>query len=137
MNGRLAEPGLDPVVQFLLLCDYAAADGRGKLTIVGQFQTIHARALPAAHPRLFIVFGWRGMQAHTYRVIISPPDNDSAVIFQTEEMQVSREQAAWGNSIIEVLGLRFQQPGTHWVKLICDGWKIADHPLVVQYEPRK
>lgn len=137
MTSRFTEPGLDPVIQFFLLCDYAASDAFGKLTIVGQFQVIHVRTLPATHPRFFIVFGWRGMQAHSYRVVISPPDNDSAVVFQTEEIRVSREQATWGNSIIEVLGLTFHQAGKYWVKLICDGWQIADHPLVIQRQGDK
>ena len=124
-------PGLDPVIQFLLLCDYAAAMDRGKLTLVGQFQSISVRSLPATHPRFFIVFGWRGMRAHTYRVVISPPENDAAALFETTDIAITYEHAAWGNSIIEVTGLSFQRSGTHWVQVICDGWKIADHPLII------
>ena len=134
MNDNLMTPGLDPVIQFFLLCDYAATVDRGKLVMVGQFQSINVRALPATHPRLYIVFGWRGMRRHTYRVVISPPENDSASIFQTRDIEVAQEHAAWGNTIIEVNGLTFQQPGTHWVQVICDGWKIADHPLVIHME---
>lgn len=132
---RLMEPGLDPVIQFFLLCDYAATMDRGKLIMVGQFQSINVRTLPASHPRFYIVFGWRGMQPHTFRVVISPPDNDSAVIFQTGEIRVPKEHAAWGNSIIEVVGMQFHYQGTHWVKIICDGWKAADHPLMINYTP--
>jgi len=131
MDDNLMGPGLDPVIQFMLLCDYAATMERGKLIMVGQFQSITVRSLPATHPRLFIVFGWRGIRAHTYRVVISPPDNEAATIFQTRDIEVAPDHAAWGNSIIEVNGLTFQRDGTHWVKVICDGWKIADHPLVV------
>lgn len=132
---RLLEPGLDPVIQFLLLCDYAATMERGKLIMVGQFQSISVRSLPARHPRFYIVFGWRGMQPHTYRVVISPPDNDSAVLFETGDICVPQEHAAWGNTIIEVEQMVFRQLGTHWVKIICDGWKLADHPLLIHPAP--
>ncbi|NLC56885.1 MAG: hypothetical protein GX774_08625 [Armatimonadetes bacterium] len=131
----LLERGLDPVIQFLLLCDYAATMDRGKLTLVGQFQSISVRALPATHPRFYIVFGWRGMRSHTYRVVISPPDNEAAVLFETHDIEVPAEHAAWGNSIIEVGGMTFQQLGTYWVKVICDGWRIADHPLTIHPAP--
>jgi hypothetical protein len=133
MTDNLMAPGLDPVIQFFVLCDYAATMDRGKLVMVGQFQSISVRALPATHPRFFIAFGWRGMRAHTYRVVISPPDNEAASIFQTGDITVAYEHASWGNSLIEVRDLSFRQAGTHWVKVICDGWKIADHPLVIHY----
>lgn len=135
MNSGLSEPGFDPVIQFFILCDYAAATDRGKLTLVGQFQSISVRTLPATHSRFFIVFGWRGLRPHRFRVLISPPDSDATAIFQTGDLEVPHEHAAWGNSIIEVVGLTFQQAGTHWVKVICDGWKIADHPLIIDSPP--
>ena len=135
MNDRLMESGLEPVIQFFLLCDYAATMDRGKLIMVGQFQSINVRVLPVEHPRFFIVFGWRGMQEHRFRVVISPPDDDSHVFFQTVELMVPREAGAWGNTIIEVVGLSFDRPGTYWVKVICDGWKAADHPLTIHLAP--
>lgn len=47
-----------PRFQFGLIADAAQVDANGKLSVLGEFDTIRAKSFPAAHPNLVIVGRW-------------------------------------------------------------------------------
>lgn len=126
-------------VQVAVLCD-AATDDNGKLNLLGAFDTICARELPAVHPqcsvavRLTFFSGEEGR--HTLRVNFVNADGRSIMPdFPTIPIDIALPgdaHFATRNFILNIQHLKFEEPGPYSVELILDDQVQASIPLMIK-----
>jgi len=124
-------------LQIATLCD-AATDYGGKLSLLGTFDTIMARQLPAKHPQcsvaLRVVFDRSDEGAHRLRIDLVDADGKSVmpavdipfeVRLPADALHLSR------NFIINIQQLKFDQAGHYAVAIAVDGQIEMSLPLRV------
>jgi hypothetical protein len=125
-------------IQTSVLCD-AATDYSGKLNILGTFDTIFSGQFPAVHPQcsiaLRIVFNKMEEGKHQLKInfvdedgksIMPPIDAPLEVIVPGDATFISR------NLVINIQGLKFDQPGLFSIDLAVDGRHEGSIPLAVK-----
>ena len=128
-------------IQVAVLCD-AATDDNGKLNLLGAFDTIYARELPAIHPqcavalRVTFLAGDEGKR----QMKLSFVDADGGAIMPAIDIPVEvalPEDMHFGtrNFIINIQQLKFDEPGLYSVDLSLDGQSQASIPLLVKHVP--
>jgi hypothetical protein len=128
-------------IQVAVLCD-AATDDNGKLNLLGSFDTIYARELPAVHPqcavalRVTFLSGDEGKRQLRLNFVdadghaIMPPIEIPVEVALPEDMHFGTR-----NFIINIQQLKFDQPGLYSVDLLLDGQPQASIPLLVKHVP--
>ena len=128
-------------VQVAVLCD-AATDDSGKLNLLGAFDTIYARELPAMHPhcavalRVTFVSGDEGKHQLRLNFVdadghaIMPPIDIPVEVAFAEDMHFATR-----NFIINIQQLKFNEPGPFSVDISLDGQPQASIPLLVKPTP--
>ncbi len=128
-------------IQVAVLCD-AATDDNGKLNLLGSFDTIYARELPAIHPqcavalRVTFLSGDEGKRQLKLNFVdadgraIMPPIEIPVEVSLPEDMHFGTR-----NFIINIQQLKFDLPGLYSVDLTLDGQPNASIPLLVKHVP--
>ena len=126
-------------IQVALLCD-AATDDNGKLNLLGAFDTIFARELPAIHPQCAVALrvtffnGDEGKRQLKLNLVdadghsIMPPIEIPVEVTLPEDMHFGTR-----NFIINIQQLKFAQPGLYSVDVTLDGQPQASIPLLVKH----
>jgi len=128
-------------IQVAVLCD-AATDDNGKLNLLGAFDTIYARELPAIHPqcavalRVTFLSGDEGKRQLKLNFV----DADGHAIMPPIEIPVEvvlPEDIHFGtrNFIINIQQLKFEEPGLFSVDVALDNQSQASIPLMVKHVP--
>ena len=129
-------------IQVAVLCDAATNDNE-KLSLLGAFDTIYARVLPAIHPQCAVALrvtffsGDEGRRELRLNFVdadghsITPEFPPIAVdVTLPEDMHfVTR------NFIVNFQQLKFEEPGLYSVDLSLDGQSQASIPLLVKHVP--
>jgi len=126
--------------QIAVLCD-AATDDNGKLNLLGAFDTIYARELPAIHPQcsvaLRVTFFSGDEGKHTLRLNFVDADGRSIMPnFPTIPVEVTLpEDVHFGtrNFIVNIQALKFDEPGVYSVDIALDEQSQASIPLLVKH----
>lgn len=125
-------------VQVAVLCD-AATDYGGKLNILGTFDTVLARQMPATHPHcavaLRVVFGRSEEAKHKLRLDFIDADGRPVIPHVEFPFEVSLSADAIQSSrnfVVNIQNLKFEQPGHYAVTLAVDGRILANIPLHVK-----
>ncbi|MEI8340025.1 MAG: hypothetical protein WCH43_00625 [Verrucomicrobiota bacterium] len=124
-------------IQVATLCD-SAVDYGGKLSLLGAFDTIVARELPAVHPQcsvaLRILFRKEEEGSHTLSVNFVNEDGKSII----PPMEGSMNVGSMGdfffsthNLVLNLQQLRFENSGLYSVDVAIDGRQIASVPLQI------
>jgi hypothetical protein len=129
-------------IQVAVLCD-AATDDNGKLNLLGAFDTIYARELPAVHPQcsvaLRVTFFSGDEGKHTLRLNFVDADGRSIMPdFPPIPVEVTLpEDVHFGtrNFIINIQQLKFEEPGLYSVDISFDDQSVASIPLLVKHVP--
>jgi len=128
-------------IQVAVLCD-AATDDNGKLNLLGAFDTIYARDLPAIHPqcavalRVTFLSGDEGKRQLKLNFVdadgraIMPPIEIPVEVVLPEDMHFGTR-----NFIINIQQLKFDEPGLYSVDISMDGQSQASIPLLVKHVP--
>ncbi len=130
-------------IEAFLLCDCATAGG-GKLNILGAFDIIWTKQIPAVHPSCAVVARARfskfeeGM--HDVRITII--DEDGNIIGPDLKDAISitvppNEDSIIRNMILNIHGLRFNKYGQYRVDLTIDDQQVASLPLKVREVPKR
>ena len=126
-------------IQVALLCD-AATDDNGKLNLLGAFDTIFARELPAIHPQCAVALrvtffnGDEGKRQLKLNLVdadgrsIMPPIEIPVEVTLPEDMHFGTR-----NFIINIQQLKFAEPGLYSVDVTLDGQSQASIPLLVKH----
>ncbi len=128
-------------IQTAVLCD-AATDDNGKLNLLGAFDTIYARELPAIHPqcavalRVTFLAGDEGKRQLKLNFVdadghaIMPPIEIPVEVALPDDMHFGTR-----NFIINIQQLKFEAPGLFSMDLSLDGQPQANIPLLVKHVP--
>ncbi|MSU57372.1 MAG: hypothetical protein EXS35_04195 [Pedosphaera sp.] len=128
-------------IQVAVLCD-AATDDNGKLNLLGAFDTIYARELPAIHPqcavalRVTFLAGDEGKRQMKLSFVdadghaIMPPIDIPVEVALPDDMHFGTR-----NFIINIQQLKFDEPGLYSVDVSLDGQQQASMPLLVKHVP--
>jgi hypothetical protein len=122
-------------IEAFLLCD-AATDQQGKLNVLGAFDTIWAKKLPAIHPACSVVTRVRFVKIEdgNHSVKIQIIDQDGSNIGPKLEGSISVRTApnldsSVANLILNIQRLEFKQYGQYRIDLAIDGDIKASLPL--------
>ena len=124
-------------VQVAVLCD-SASDYRGKLCVLGTFDTIYASQLPAVHPHcsiaLRIVFRDEdeGMRNIRLRLIDEDGKNILPNIEPRLDIRLPPEMFFYSkNFIFNLQQIKFENAGQYSIDILIDDRMIARIPLQV------
>ncbi len=125
-------------IQVAVLCD-AATDYNGKLNLIGTFDTIVAKQMPALHPQcsvaLRIIFDKVEEGAHKLKMNFV--DEDGRLVMPSIDLPVDVPIPADAgfvsrNFVINIQQLKFERPGMYSIDLAVDGRQEASIPLCVK-----
>lgn len=127
-------------IQVAVLCD-AATDDNGKLNLLGAFDTIYARELPAIHPQcavaLRVTFSNDDEGKHQLRLNFVDADGRSITPdFPPIPVDVSLPgdmHFGTRNYIVNIQQLKFDQPGLYSMDVMFDEKVQAGIPLLVRH----
>lgn len=131
-------------VELMVLCD-AATEYQGKLNILGTFDAIWARNIPAVHPLCAVALRTRFSKIeegqHTVKINIIDQDGTSvvkpvetAVNVQFKDTTVTSVAA---NMILNIQGLKLPDYGEYSIDLAVDGRHEASLPLYLNKVPER
>jgi len=129
-------------IQVAVLCD-AATDDHGKLNLLGAFDTIYARELPAIHPQCAVALRvtFSSADEGMRQLKLSFVDADGRAIMPPIEIPVEVTLPAdmhFGtrNYVLNIQQLKFDQPGLYSMEVAFDGQVQASIPLLVRHAPQ-
>ena len=122
-------------VELFALCDFAADYG-GKLSVVGVFDTIYTRQMPAVHPHccLAVKLRFEKIEEGQKRVRLSISDNDGKPVLPAMEIPINvvMPPDARTNTIQVVAnigGMKIESYGEYAIDLALDGRHEGSIPL--------
>ncbi|MCH2384149.1 MAG: hypothetical protein MK293_02710 [Pedosphaera sp.] len=125
-------------IQVAVLCD-AATDYKGKLNLLGTFNSVHTRELPANYPQCSIVLRavFKRVEEGSHKLRINFVDEDGKFVMPSIELpfEVSvpeNDSFAYRNFILNIQRLKFEKFGQHAVDIAIDGRQEASIPLEVK-----
>ncbi len=130
-------------IEAFLLCD-AATDQLGKLNVLGAFDTIYAKQLPAIHPAcaiaLRIRFEISEQGSHPVKIFVIDEDAKPAGPKMEGNINVKVREGAdstIANLVLNIQRLKFEKYGTYRIDLVIDNQKITDLPFTVRGAPNQ
>ncbi len=130
-------------VEAFLLCD-CATDQQGKLNILGAFDRLYTRKIPAVHPACAVAVRVRFSKFedgdHTIKINFIDDDGNPAGPALERPISVSvpeGENSAIRNIILNIQGLRLNKTGEFRFDFAIDGQQVACLPLKVIEVPGK
>ncbi|MBN2181002.1 MAG: hypothetical protein JW715_03750 [Sedimentisphaerales bacterium] len=124
-------------IEAFLLCDCATAGG-GKLNVLGAFDVIWAKQMPAIHPACAVVTRARfsKIEEGTHEVRITIIDEDGNIVGPDLKDAVSvtmppNQDSVARNLILNIHGLRFNKPGQYRIDLSINNQQAATLPIKV------
>ena len=128
-------------IQVAVLCD-AATDYKGKLNLLGTFNSVHARELPANYPQCSIVLRvvFKVVEEGSHKLRINFVDEDGKFVMPSIELPfevkvTENDSFAYRNFILNIQRLKFEKFGQHAVDIAIDGRQEASIPLEVKQIP--
>jgi len=129
-------------VEIFNLCDFAAADSVGKLTMVGVFDVLWAREAPITHGlcALAVRIRFGKIEEGIKNIKISLTDSDGRLMMPAMELQAPvridpDSPTAIGQVVSIISQLRLPNFGEYAVDLAIDGRQEASTPLFVKQLP--
>jgi len=124
-------------IEIFALCD-AATDSAGKLNILGAFDKIGAKKLPAVYPRCSVALRVRfdRIEQGKHRIKINVVEADGQPIMPAfdNEINVSfpgEVQSLCANLVLQINGLKFEKLGSYAIDLAIDGRHEKSLPVYV------
>ncbi len=131
-------------VELFVLCD-AATDYHGKLNILGTFDSIWTKQIPAAHPLCAVALRLRFLKIEEgeHKIKISIVDEDGKAVVKPVEANISvlfkntPLTSISTNMILNLQGLKFENYGEYSVDLAIDGRHEASLPIHINKIPEQ
>ena len=128
-------------IQVAVLCD-AATDYKGKLNLLGTFNSVFTRDLPANYPQCSIVLRvvFKLVEEGSHKLRINFVDEDGKFVMPSIELPFEvkmpeNDSFAYRNFILNIQRLKFEKFGQHAVDIATDGRQEASIPLEVKQIP--
>ena len=117
---------------FLIICDNAFVDGRGRLSIIQTFETINTTKLPAVHPRVTIVgkFEINNNQGQTENRLTQETaiveKSTGNVVMKINDSFDLKPGARYSQIISQFIGAEFKNEGVYEARMtLSDGTKAS------------
>lgn len=130
-------------IQVAVLCD-AATDYKGKLNLLGTFNSVHTRELPANYPQCSIVLRvvFKLVEEGSHKLRINFVDEDGKFVMPSIELPFEvkvpeNDSFTYRNFILNIQRLKFEKFGQHAVDIAIDGRQEASIPLEVKQIPEE
>ena len=130
-------------IEAFLLCD-CATDQQGKLNILGAFDVVYARKMPAVHPACTVAARLRysRVEAGEHKIRINLIDADGNPAGPVLEREISlkvneNDDSGVRNIILNIQGLRLVNFGEYRIDFAIDNRLEASLPLKVREVPEK
>ena len=130
-------------IQVAVLCD-AATDYKGKLNLLGTFNSVYTRALPANYPQCSIVLRvvFKPVEEGSHKLRINFVDEDGKFVMPSIELPFDvnvpgEDSFLYRNFILNIQRLKFEKFGQHAVDIAIDGRQEASIPLEVKQLPEQ
>ena len=125
-------------VEIAALCEAATEGPRGKLNILGTFDTISAPRFPFAYPHCALAFRIRfsRIEEGNHRIRVNFVDADGKAIIPSLnanimiKMDPSRDSAV-ANLVLHINMLKFQKEGRYSIDMAIDGRHEKSLPLSI------
>ncbi len=117
-------------VELIALADYALTAEDKKLSVIGIFDKVFVKQVPASHPRLSFVItisGERGSEEKLVMRVVTPSKKD---VFKTEP-NIRLGDNGKANMVSNFEGFPFQEVGVYRFVLEKQGKELASYPLEV------
>ena len=126
---------MQPEIRMAALCDHALVGQDGKLSMLGIFRNISVSALPAQHPRMYLV-AVLGLEPGSHDVVVRlvRPDG-GAVMQEAPRISVHAVPGQDVNVIVELNNLGFTTYGQHRFDLEVDGSTVGSLPVAISQIP--
>lgn len=128
-------------LEVLTLCD-AATDERGKLNVLGAFDTLWLRKIPAVHPQCAVALRLRFTRLeegeHSIKIVIMDADGKSVMPPMEGKLPVRMPpdaNTAAVNLILSLHGLKLANYGEYAIDVAMDGRQEASLPFFVRPIP--
>ena len=125
-------------IQIAVLCD-AATDYGGKLNILGTFDTIITRQLPAFHPQCSVALRitFSKIEEGSHKLKMNFVDEDGKLVMPSIDIPVDVNIPAElnflvRNFIINIQQLKFEHAGQYAIDVAIDGRQETSIPLLVK-----
>lgn len=126
-------------VDFCALADAANTTAGGKLNVLGVFDRVGVKSLPAVHKQMAIVLRIRVEYAdardeHDLRLALENPDGKKLVDLEgaTRVGEIEPGTFSHTNQIFNLRDIRFEEEGVHRIRVWLDGELAAEQPLAVR-----
>ncbi len=120
------------------LCD-SAVDYNGKLCVLGTFDQIISRSAPIVHPQCALALRvcFKSADEGVHKLGVHFIDADGKAVFPPFEPQIEVRLPADGdfitrNIVLNLQGLKFEQPGLYSVEITFDDQTYSSIPLRVR-----
>ena len=128
-------------IEAFLLCD-CATDQRGKLNVLGAFDSIYAKKTPIVHPACTVAtrIRFERIEEGEHKVSIAVIDEDGKAIVPRLDGNISvRARPDGGSSVVNLIlnlqRLKFENYGEYRIDLAIDGKVEGSLPFSVREVP--
>ena len=128
------------IVELFGICDFAQ-DVMGKLTLVGVFDSISVKNLPAVHPFMSVAIRMRytifEQGSHDVRIEIKDSQGRELVPPFQSNLNIAsmNSESACTNLTLNLMNLRFEHETTWRITLFIDSQERANIPLYIRKVP--
>jgi len=129
-------------VEIFSLCDAATCDS-GKVNILGAFDSVFVKEIPAVHPHCAIVLRVRFdyLQGRDHEVTVNFINADGRDVMPPAKGKMhinfpENQRSVSHNLILNIQGLKLNELGEHAVELTIDGKHEGSLPLFVKKIPQ-
>ncbi len=130
-------------IEIFTLADFAQ-DNNSKMTVVGTFDSIHARQFPVQHPACTVAcrlrFSAKEVGAHEFKLRLTDANGKETIQPISGNINVGAPpngQVSTINIIVNFNQLQFEKPGRYSLELfIDDDWK-SGLPLFLNQAPQQ
>ena len=130
-------------IESFLLCD-AATEFGGKLNVLGAFDTIFAKELPAVHPHCAIALRLRfdRIEQGQHKVRLNFIDADGKAVLPPLDATINigmrqEDASVCANLVLNIQGVKFEHGGVYSIDLAIDGRHERSLPLFVRQIPKQ
>jgi hypothetical protein len=122
-----------PAIRWAFLCDYAFVDAAGKASIIGMFENISARQIPAVHPQFYVMLELIASPNEEFRLGASINSPTGTSFGRQEERTIKASPE--GGRIYTSFGffaVKFQELGTFIIEILIDGTSVHTIPIQIK-----
>ena len=130
-------------IQVSALCD-AATDYKGKLNLLGTFNSVFTTELPATYPQCSIVLRivFKRIEEGEHKLRINFVDEDGKFVMPGIELPFevnfsNNDSYLYRNFILNIQRLKFENFGQHAIDIAIDGRQESSIPLEVKQLPKQ